>query len=181
MALRTDDRTDSGIDVGFHQVYGRRGGFQLYPVFAALTDNFRLLKGHFLKLGHYDTVARGFHLGKGRLYALVLAAYLVELRQQVEGEGADLEGREGKGDSAGCIFLVQVCDKTGHSVEEVVYAPNQFYTAGMTEGNADSMEAFLLLTNGHDESQGALYFCSTGWNQYGEEHLFQYGDHYFSK
>ena len=99
-------------------------------------------------------------------------------------EGIALAEARNQGVEGLCLVMNTVqnrCDKTGYSVEEVVYAPNQFYTAGMTEGNADSMEAFLLLTNGHDESQGALYFCSTGWNQYGEEHLFQYGDHYFSK
>lgn len=73
------------------------------------------------------------------------------------------------------------CDRSGQSISEVVYAPNQFYTAGMCEGNDESFKALMLLMQDVDYSQGALYFCSTGWNQYGNEHLFKFGDHYFSK
>ena len=73
------------------------------------------------------------------------------------------------------------CDRSGQSISEVVYAPNQFYTAGMCEGNDESFKALMLLMQEVDYSQGALYFCSTGWNQYGNEHLFKFGDHYFSK
>lgn len=73
------------------------------------------------------------------------------------------------------------CDRSGQSISEVVYAPNQFYTAGMCEGNDESFKALMLLMQDVDYSQGALYFCSTGWNQYGNEHLFKFQDHYFSK
>lgn len=73
------------------------------------------------------------------------------------------------------------CDRSGQSISEVVYAPNQFYTAGMCEGNDESFKALMLLMQDVDYSQGAIYFCSTGWNQYGNEHLFKFGDHYFSK
>ena len=73
------------------------------------------------------------------------------------------------------------CDRSGQSISEVVYAPNQFYTAGMCEGNDESFKALMLLMQDVDYSQGAIYFCSTGWNQYGDEHLFKFGDHYFSK
>lgn len=73
------------------------------------------------------------------------------------------------------------CDRSGQSISEVVYAPNQFYTQGMCEGNDESFKALMLLMQDVDYSQGAIYFCSTGWNQYGNEHLFKFGDHYFSK
>lgn len=73
------------------------------------------------------------------------------------------------------------CNRSGQSISEVVYAPNQFYIAGMCEGNDESFKALMLLMQDVDYSQGALYFCSTGWNQYGNEHLFKFGDHYFSK
>ena len=73
------------------------------------------------------------------------------------------------------------CNRSGQSISEVVYAPNQFYTAGMCEGNDESFKALMLLMQDVDYSQGAIYFCSTGWNQYGNEHLFKFGDHYFSK
>ena len=73
------------------------------------------------------------------------------------------------------------CERNGQSISEVVYAPNQFYTQGMCEGNDESFKALMLLMQDVDYSQGALYFCSTGWNQYGNEHLFKFGDHYFSK
>lgn len=69
----------------------------------------------------------------------------------------------------------------GLTARQVIYAPNQFYTAGMSGGNELSAEARALVRSGWDESQGAIYFCSTGWNYYGDEHLFKHGDHYFSR
>ena len=87
----------------------------------------------------------------------------------------------------------------GETLHEVIYAPNQFYTKGMygvdiwqvwqrnslTPGQRrqilDAFAAMAWITYGWDESEGALYFCSTGWNYYGEIHLFKYGDHWFSK
>ena len=69
----------------------------------------------------------------------------------------------------------------GLTAHQVIYAPNQFYTAGMSGGNELSAEARALVRSGWDESQGAIYFCSTGWNYYGDEHLFKHGDHWFSK
>lgn len=73
------------------------------------------------------------------------------------------------------------CERNGQSISEVVYAPNQFYTAGMCEGNDESFKALMLLMQDVDYSQGAIYFCSTGWNQYGNEHLFKFRGHWFSK
>ena len=86
----------------------------------------------------------------------------------------------------------------GETLREVIFAPNQFYTNGMyrcdiwsvwdgslTAGQRrqilDGFNALAWVTYGWDESEGALYFCSEGWNYYGKEHLFKYGDHWFSK
>lgn len=86
----------------------------------------------------------------------------------------------------GMALVIKVVDnrvqKTGKSVEEIIFSPRQFYVKGMPRsGNAESLEALLLVMNGWDESEGALYFCATGWSSCGKEHLFKYGDHYFSK
>ena len=67
------------------------------------------------------------------------------------------------------------------SIEDVIFAPNQFYTAGMCAGDEGCHEALAMILEGWDESEGALYFCSKGWNYYGDTHLFKYGGHWFSK
>jgi len=67
------------------------------------------------------------------------------------------------------------------SIEDVIFAPNQFYTAGMCAGDEGCHEALAMILEGWDESEGALYFCSKGWNYYGNTHLFKHGDHWFSK
>lgn len=86
----------------------------------------------------------------------------------------------------------------GETLREVIYAPSQFYTAGMYrhdihtvwQGELSQGRRKQILTAkaaatwiqfGWDESDGALYFCADGWNYYGKEHLFKYGDHWFSK
>lgn len=70
--------------------------------------------------------------------------------------------------------------KTGQSIHDVIYAPNQFYTAGMTAGNDECHEALAMVMDGWDESNGAIYFCAGGYSAYGEP-LMQVGNHYFSK
>lgn len=71
--------------------------------------------------------------------------------------------------------------KTGKSIHDVIYAPHQFYTAGMSyEVSEDCHKALALVMDGWDESQGALYFTSRGYSRYGET-LFKYGNHYFSR
>ena len=86
----------------------------------------------------------------------------------------------------------------GETIHDVIYAQGQFYTKGMYRNdihsvwNGDLTEkqreqvrqayaALAWVTYNWDESDGALYFCSDGWNYYGKEHLFKYGDHWFSK
>ena len=71
--------------------------------------------------------------------------------------------------------------RDGMSVKEVIYRPGQFYTAGMEPGSDECHEALAMVMDGWDESQGACYFARDGWSNYGKEHLFVYGHHYFSK
>lgn len=108
--------------------------------------------------------------------------YTAEDQAILEGISRAEAGNQGV---EGMLLVMNVvmnrCERSGQSIREVVFAPNQFYTAGMCEGNDESFKALMLLMQDVDYSQGALYFCSTGWNQYGNEHLFKFGDHYFSK
>lgn len=69
----------------------------------------------------------------------------------------------------------------GDSVEEVIFASGQFYTAGMTpDVSEECHEAMSLVLEGADFSQGALYFNKYGYRN-GKEPLFQFKNHYFSK
>lgn len=77
--------------------------------------------------------------------------------------------------------ILNRCRNTGASVHATIFAPSQFYTAGMAGGNDKSRQARELLESGWDESQGCLYFCNQGWNFYGDEHLFKHGAHWFSR
>lgn len=70
--------------------------------------------------------------------------------------------------------------RDGMSIHDVIYAPNQFYTAGMMQGNEECHEALAMIMDGWDESQGACYFTAGGYGRYGEP-LFHYKNHYFSK
>lgn len=70
-------------------------------------------------------------------------------------------------------------EKNGTDIETEIYKPNQFAVAGMAPGNWESYEALDLVRSGWDESEGATYFCATGYN--GPEPLFKYLGHYFSK
>lgn len=69
----------------------------------------------------------------------------------------------------------------GKSIREVIYAPGQFYTEGMgLEPSEECHEALVMIMDGWDESQGAIFFNKYGYRS-GREALFQYGQHYFSK
>ena len=94
---------------------------------------------------------------------------------------AEARGEGVKGMALVMNVVINRSRESGKSVHEVIYAPNQFYTAGMTDNVSEEChEALALVLDGYDESQGALYFCSKGYSKYGEP-LFQYGGHYFSK
>lgn len=79
------------------------------------------------------------------------------------------------------LTVLNRCERNNASVRATIYAPSQFYVQGMSGGNELSKEARELVSCGWDESQGCLYFCSTGWNHYGNEHLFKHGSHWFSR
>lgn len=74
------------------------------------------------------------------------------------------------------------------SIEEVVFQENQFSPTvpggryWTTTPDAGCYEALEMVANGWDESQGALYFESTGrdgWHSQNLEFLFQLGGHKF--
>lgn len=70
-------------------------------------------------------------------------------------------------------------ERDGMSVHEVIYAPNQYYTAGMGGYDEECEVALLMVTAGWDGSQGAYYFCNEGYN--GSIPLFRFRGHWFSK
>ena len=95
---------------------------------------------------------------------------------------------EAKGEGVkGMILVMNVvlnrvnAEGFGDSVEEVIFADGQFYTAGMTPDVSDEChEALAMVLDGTDFSQGALFFNKYGYRN-GKEALFQYGNHYFSR
>lgn len=78
------------------------------------------------------------------------------------------------------MTVINRSEKTGLSIREVIFAPNQYATAGMCAGNDEAHEALALIESGWDESQGALYFRTKHYHFFGTP-LFQYKDHFFSK
>ena len=94
---------------------------------------------------------------------------------------AEAEGEDTKGKPLVMLVVLNRAEKTGKSIHDVIFQHGAFYTAGMKPGNDDAHEALAMVIEGWDESDGALYFCSTGWNKFGDTHLFKYGGHWFSK
>lgn len=81
-----------------------------------------------------------------------------------------------------CLIMNVVlnrCEASGGSVRNVIYAPNQFYTAGMGGYDEECEIALLMVCAGWDGSQGAKYFCNQGYNDCASIHLFKFGAHYF--
>lgn len=95
---------------------------------------------------------------------------------------------EAKGEGVrGMVLIMNVvlnrveAGRFGDSIEEVIFADGQFYTAGMTPNVSEEChEAMSLVLEGADFSQGALYFNKGGYRS-GKEPLFQYKNHYFTK
>lgn len=79
------------------------------------------------------------------------------------------------------LTVLNRCEKSGQSIHDVIYAPSQYYTAGMREPDEEAEIALLMVSAGWDGSQGAVYFSNQGYNGCASEHLFQYGAHYFGK
>ena len=94
---------------------------------------------------------------------------------------AEAKGEGSKGMALVMRVVLNRSLRDGMSVKEVIYRPGQFYTAGMEPGSDECHEALAMVMDGWDESQGACYFSADGWSYYGKEHLFVYGNHYFSK
>lgn len=78
------------------------------------------------------------------------------------------------------LTVLNRVEKTGLSIREVIYAPNQYYTAGMCPGDEDCHEALAMILGGWDESQGATCFRTGHYHNFGIP-LFQHQDHFFSK
>lgn len=93
---------------------------------------------------------------------------------------------EAKGEGTrGMMLVMNVvlnrANKDGISIHDVIYAPGQFYTEGMTPYVSEEChEALALVMDGCDDSLGALYFNCDGYRNE-KEPLFQYKNHYFSR
>lgn len=102
-----------------------------------------------------------------------------------EAEGESVEGKA-------LVMLVALnrvwSDEFPDSIEEVIFQKNQFSPVAeggrywTTEPDAGCYEALELVMDGWDESQGALYFESTGkdgLHSQNLEFLFEFGGHKF--
>ncbi len=102
-----------------------------------------------------------------------------------EAEGESVEGKA----LVMLVVLNRVWDDAfPDTIEEVLFQRNQFSPMveggryWTTEPDEGCYEALALVENGWDESQGALYFESTGkegWHSQNLEFLFQLGGHKF--
>ena len=69
----------------------------------------------------------------------------------------------------------------GGTVHSVIYAPNQYYTAGMASNPGElSQEALDMLMCGVDPSDGARYFRTGTYHSFGTP-VAHVGHHYYSK
>lgn len=69
----------------------------------------------------------------------------------------------------------------GGTVHSVIYAPNQYYTAGMASNpGALSQESLDMLMCGVDPSDGAKYFRTETYHSFGTP-VAHIGHHYYSK
>lgn len=69
----------------------------------------------------------------------------------------------------------------GGTVHSVIYAPNQYYTAGMASNPGQlSQEALDMLMCGVDPSDGARYFRTGTYHSFGTP-VAHIGHHYYSK
>ena len=69
----------------------------------------------------------------------------------------------------------------GGTVHSVIYAPNQYYTAGMASNPGElSQESLDMLMCGVDPSDGAKYFRTEAYHSFGTP-VAHVGHHYYSK
>lgn len=102
-----------------------------------------------------------------------------------EAEGESTEGKA----LVGLVVLNRVLDRQfPDTIEEVIFQKNQFTPAvpggryWTTTPNEDCYAALALIQSGWDESQGALFFESSGkdgWHSQNLEFLYQVGGHKF--
>ena len=110
-----------------------------------------------------------------------LTSYECDLLEQIAYAEARGEGVKGMILVMNVVLNRVHADGFGDTVEEVIFADGQFYTAGMTPNVSDEChEAMAMVLDGVDFSEGALFFNKYGYRQ-GREPLFQYGNHYFTR
>lgn len=102
-----------------------------------------------------------------------------ELLMQIAMAEAGNQGVIGKMIVMRCVL--NRCEANNASVRSIIYAPHQFYTAGMGGWDEECELALLLVASGWDGSHGAVFFCNQGYNDCATEPLFRYRDHWFSK
>ena len=94
---------------------------------------------------------------------------------------AEAEGEDAKGKALIMRVVLNRCEHDGKTIKEVIYEPNQFAIDRMwITPSENCYEAFAMICDGWDESEGARWFCAGGYSKYGDR-LWQYGGHYFSR
>lgn len=79
------------------------------------------------------------------------------------------------------LTVINRIKANGGTVHGTIYAPNQYYTAGMaSRPSAASEEALRLLMCGTDPSDGAKYFRTGNYHNFGTP-VAHIGHHYYSK
>lgn len=110
-----------------------------------------------------------------------LTAEECDLLEQIAFAEAESEGTRGMVMVMNVVLNRVEAPGFGNSIEEVIFAEGQFYTAGMTPNVSEEChEAMSLILEGADFSQGALFFNKYGYRN-GKEPLFRYGEHWFSR
>lgn len=104
-----------------------------------------------------------------------MTGYEKQLLLQIMMAEAENQSVEGKA-LVGRVVLNR-CIRDELSIEQVIFAQGQFYTAGMGARypNPECELALMWLEWGWDESEGALYFNKGGWSGW----VIHEGDHYF--
>lgn len=112
-------------------------------------------------------------------------SYLLAKIAMAEAEDQDIEGKA----LVICVVLNRVwSDRFPDNIYDVIYQPKQFSPVSngrfdMVEPNEECLEALnMVMVDGWDESQGALYFESKSestWHRDNLKFLFQHGAHLF--
>lgn len=79
------------------------------------------------------------------------------------------------------LTVINRIRENGGTVHSTIYAPNQYYTAGMASTPSEvSYQALEMLMCGADPSDGAKYFRTETYHSFGTP-VAQVGHHYFSR